>query len=287
MYISKNDNIELVTLHEVSNILDSSLDLHKTMRNVLNTLSSYLQMQRGIVALLQQDHHLQVVAATGMDQDEIAQGRVKAGEGVMGSIFKAGIPAIIPHISREALFLNRTGLRKAKNKSIISFIGVPIMAGRKIIGLLGFDRESDDQQGISSFGRDARFLSIIANLTGQTVSLYQKMVRGRTNLMHEQQRPQPELHDQYNIDNVIGQSKIMQSVFAEVHQVAPSKPTVLFLDKIGDVSPGFQTKLLRVPHEREFKGMGGNKTTRVHVRLVGAADHRRYAQTDGLYNLQI
>ena len=67
MRISKNDNIELVTVYEVSKILNSSLDLHKTMRSVLNVLSSHLQMQRGMVALLQEDGYLQTIAATGMD----------------------------------------------------------------------------------------------------------------------------------------------------------------------------------------------------------------------------
>ena len=86
MRISKTDNIELVTIYEVSKILSSSLDLHKTMRSVLNVLSSHLHMQRGMVALLQDDAFLQVIAATGLDQEEIANGRYKPGEGVMGGI---------------------------------------------------------------------------------------------------------------------------------------------------------------------------------------------------------
>src|ERR1017187_8942265 len=124
--VFKKDNIELVTVYEVSKILNSSLDLNKTMRNVLNVLSSHLQMQRGMVALLQEDGYLQVIAATGMDQDEIAHGRFKPGEGVMGNILKTGVPAVVPDIAKEALFLNRTGSRKGKSKSVISFIGVPI-----------------------------------------------------------------------------------------------------------------------------------------------------------------
>src|SRR5208337_1085060 len=140
--VTKDCNIELVTVYEVSKVLSSSLDLHKTMRSVLNVLSSQLQMQRGMVALLQEDGYLQVIAATGMDQDEIAQGRFKPGEGVMGNILKSGVPAVVPDIAKEAMFLNRTGSRKGKNKNVISFIGVPIKAGRESIGVLSFDREN-------------------------------------------------------------------------------------------------------------------------------------------------
>src|SRR5688572_10664764 len=47
----------------------------------------------------------------------------------------------------------------------------------------------------------------------------------------------------------------------------------LFLDKIGDVSPAVQVKLLRVLQEREFERVGGTQTIRVDVRII-AATHR-------------
>ena len=342
MRVSKN-NIQLVTVYEVSKILNSSLDLHKTMRSVLNVLSSHLQMLRGMVALVEESGDLQVIAATGMEQDNIAQGRFKRGEGVMGSILKSGVPAVIPDISKEALFLNRTGSRKTKSKAIISFIGVPIKVGRECIGVLSFDRENENEESARHFGTDVQFLTMVANLIGQTVRLHQKVAQDRATLLQEKFRLQSELHSKYSLDNVIGQSKIMQSVFSEVHQVAPSKSTVLlrgesgtgkeviaravhhlsprrdkpfikvncaalsetlleselfghergsftgasqerkgrfemahggtlFLDEIGDISPAFQTKLLRVLQEREFERVGGTKTIKVDVRLVAATN---------------
>jgi Nif-specific regulatory protein len=46
----------------------------------------------------------------------------------------------------------------------------------------------------------------------------------------------------------------------------------LFLDEIGDISPGFQAKLLRVLQEREFERVGGSKPVKVDVRLVCATN---------------
>jgi Nif-specific regulatory protein len=46
----------------------------------------------------------------------------------------------------------------------------------------------------------------------------------------------------------------------------------LFLDEVGDISPGFQAKLLRVLQEREFERVGGNRTIKVDVRLVCATN---------------
>ncbi|MBN9887957.1 nif-specific transcriptional activator NifA [Salipiger abyssi] len=46
----------------------------------------------------------------------------------------------------------------------------------------------------------------------------------------------------------------------------------LFLDEIGEISPTFQTKLLRVLQEGEFERVGGTRTIRVDVRIVAATN---------------
>jgi transcriptional regulator with GAF, ATPase, and Fis domain len=47
----------------------------------------------------------------------------------------------------------------------------------------------------------------------------------------------------------------------------------IFLDEIGDTSPAFQAKLLRVLQEREFHPVGGERVRRTEARVV-AATHR-------------
>ncbi|HCA27912.1 MAG TPA: nif-specific transcriptional activator NifA, partial [Betaproteobacteria bacterium] len=77
--------VELITIYEISKILSSSFDLHKTLHNVLNLLSSHLQMKRSMVSLVEEaDDALQVVAAAGLSPEEIRRGRFLIGEGVTG-----------------------------------------------------------------------------------------------------------------------------------------------------------------------------------------------------------
>ena len=47
----------------------------------------------------------------------------------------------------------------------------------------------------------------------------------------------------------------------------------IFLDEVGDISPGLQIKLLRVLQERELERVGGEHTIRVDVRVISAT-HR-------------
>ena len=46
----------------------------------------------------------------------------------------------------------------------------------------------------------------------------------------------------------------------------------MFLDEIGEISPGLQTKLLRVLEEKAFERVGGNKTICVDVRVIAATN---------------
>ena len=46
----------------------------------------------------------------------------------------------------------------------------------------------------------------------------------------------------------------------------------LFLDEVGEIDPGIQTKLLRVLQEAEFERVGGVETVKVDVRIVAATN---------------
>ncbi len=51
----------------------------------------------------------------------------------------------------------------------------------------------------------------------------------------------------------------------------------IFLDEIGDMDLGLQSKILRVLEEREFERVGGEKTIRVDVRVITATNKNLYS----------
>ena len=52
----------------------------------------------------------------------------------------------------------------------------------------------------------------------------------------------------------------------------------LFLDEIGEITPAFQTRLLRVIQEGEFERVGGTRTLRSDVRIVAATNKDLYLE---------
>ena len=60
-----------------------------------------------------------------------------------GLIFRTAEPFVVPDISKEPLFLNKTGSRRIE-KGQISFIGVPIVLNGRAIGVLSVDRLFDE-----------------------------------------------------------------------------------------------------------------------------------------------
>ncbi|WP_047550685.1 nif-specific transcriptional activator NifA [Methylotenera sp. G11] len=225
------NHIALITIYEISKILSTSLALDKTLRQTLNLIAAHLNMTRGMVCLIQASGQLATVASTGLTREEMQRGEFKMGEGITGKIFQHAIPAVIPDVANEPLFLNKTGaFRQLEGKSI-AFLGVPIKVGTECIGVLSFQYEKGEV--CKEFQPKLQLLIMAANLIGQTVRLNQKITTERHQLMQEKYRLQKDLANKYSLDGVIGQSKRMQEVFTDVHMAAPGNNTILLRGESG------------------------------------------------------
>ena len=228
----RQKHIELSTIYEISKLLNSSLDLARTMHAVLNLMSVNLETWRGMICLEGENGMLRLVSANGISPENLAKDQFEVGEGVTGRIFKSGIPAVIPDVSKEPFFLNRMGSLDGASGKTIAFVGVPIKASHTIFGVLSIMRIMHDRPK-HSFYEDVRLLTMIANLIGQSVRLNRNVAAERSQLIEEKRVLIKALRRKYSLENVIGISKPMQDVFAEVHQSAPGRSTVLLRGESG------------------------------------------------------
>ena len=222
---------ELSLLFEVSQILDRSLDLRDVVGPVLEAMARHTGLMRGTLTLVNRETgEIMIEAAHGLSAEQRRRGRYRFGEGVTGKVVQTGRPAVVPRISDEPMFLDRTGARRRLQKKDISFICVPIRLGNRTIGALSADRLFSDAV---SFEEDVRLLSIIASMIAQAVRLRQIVQEERQWLEEENARLQEELRDRFRPANIIGNSRPMQAVYDLIAKVARSDTTVLIRGESG------------------------------------------------------
>jgi Nif-specific regulatory protein len=222
---------ELKLLWEVSQALGRSMDLREVVGPVLNALAERMGMARGALTLVnRRTEEIYMEAAHGLSELQRRRGRYQIGEGVIGKVVETGQPAIVPHISNEPMFLDRTGARKDLKKEDISFICVPIKIGAEVIGTLSADRLFE---GSISLKEDVRLLSIIASMVAQAVRLRQEIQEEREILIQENLRLQSELKERFEPSNIIGKSKGMKEVYDLIAQVSKSNATVMIRGESG------------------------------------------------------
>ncbi len=222
---------ELTLLFEISRILERSMDLRDEVGPILAAIAKHTGMVRGTLTLLNRETgDLSIEAAHGLSESQRERGHYKRGEGITGRVVETGEPLIVPKLSDDSRFLDRTGAREESSKADISFICVPIKMGQETIGALSVDRLF----GVNvNLDEDLRLLSIIASMIAQAVKLRQEAMEERQRLLDENRRLNERLKDRFRPANIIGNSSAMQEVFDLVAQVARSESTVLIRGESG------------------------------------------------------
>src|SRR5512134_1779068 len=101
----------LSDLLEVSQTLGSTLNLKASLARVLEILEQSHGTASGSVILRDEDTgDLLVEVATGPSAQAARQARYRIGEGITGRVVQSGRPVVVPRVSREPLFLNRSGV---------------------------------------------------------------------------------------------------------------------------------------------------------------------------------
>ena len=231
--------LPLIGIYEISKVLGSTLDLHKALHDVLNILSSYLHMRHGAVVLANPDGGaLEIAAVAGMSLKLARSGELHYPMEAVGKVIQTSIPLLVPDAADEPLLASYMDQGGALEGDSVSFFCVPIKTTGKPLGALSVER-SWDVGARHVFEHDLRFLTMVATLVGQTVSLHQKVAADRTRLMEHNLRLQKQMEEikpavpVQGLEDIVGNSEAMSKVFAHVQQAAPTKATVLLRGESG------------------------------------------------------
>jgi len=223
---------ELDAVYEVSKTLATSLDVHKTFREALNFLIHAFDWRRAFVVVAEGEGLLKGLCAVGLTQAEQQRLQFQSGEGIVGRVYASGVPASVPDVRAEPLFLNRTGGADQSPGIPVAMLATPIRADHRALGVLVVDCLNPDERRV--FAEDLRLLRMVATLMGQSLLLHRSVTAAAESIQDENRRMHKALVGQRaKIEQVVGVSAPMLKVFEQVHQVAPSRTTVLLRGESG------------------------------------------------------
>jgi len=227
---SKTLNLQLSCLQAISGIIDKALDLEQSLQDILRILAETLSMKRATITLVDRSTGKLVISVSqGLSAEEKRRGVYGLDEGVTGLIFQTAEPYVVPDIRKEPLFLDKTRSRKIE-RDRISFVGVPIILHGQAIGVLNVDRLFGDEV---SYEEDVAFLTVVATLIAQFMSLNQKYEAKVQDLKRENVTLKFKLSQETRGLYIVGKSLAMQEVQRQIEKVAPTRATVLLLGESG------------------------------------------------------
>lgn len=207
----------LALLGELARLNEQSDGRERLLTRALALIADSLGILRAAVSLVDPaDGKIRIRAARGLKSSQIRAGEYLPGEGITGNVVASGKPIYISDISREPLFLNRTGARDPQRDKI-SFACAPIMLSGNVIGAIWIDQNfppgNKPQEALE-------LLRVIASMLAP--------------IAYAEQVPRPSPPpDERLLGRFIGACPNIRQVCAQIVQVAPSSMTVLLEGESG------------------------------------------------------
>lgn len=222
-----NSNLGINVLNKISHLVAKRSSVSELIKQTLDVLHTEMGLLRGTVTLREGDM-LVIEASQGLSKNEVERGMYRVGEGITGKVAQDAKPRVIPDVSKEKEFLNRTGARSGETN--VAFICVPIVYRDDVIGTISIDRKVDKNTDLDA---DLHLLEIIANITADAVYAAYTAIEEKEKLVSENRRLQLELDNKLRPDEFIGNGSNMKKIYSMIFKVAASSATVLIRGESG------------------------------------------------------
>ncbi len=227
----KNYQIVISLLYDIGLTLREDDDARKVFKSVLNIMSKHMGMHRGMITILnRKTGEISIEESFGLTESEASRGTYALGEGITGKVVESGNAIIVPQVTHEPEFLDKTKARKNSEFKDVAFICVPIMGSDGVIGTLSADKLLGSDVSLEE---DQKLLTIIATMIYRAVRLHQAITEENQLLKEENDRLHLELRGMLKPVNMIGTSSAMQILFNQVKRISTTSSTVLILGESG------------------------------------------------------
>lgn len=223
---------DLSLLFEISQTLETSLELREVIRPALKKMAATMGLQRGTVTIVNRETLEITIDETCGLPSEKGDLCSRAVQPLLAKVINTGEPFVVRDVTTNEHFRGRVVPKRpeARDDTVTSFLCVPIRLGQESLGTLSVERPTRPGD---TFEHDLRMLTIIASVIAQAASLRQSAHERIASLRRENERLQEQIRNHFKPANMIGSSSAMQSVYNHIEQVATSKTTVLIRGESG------------------------------------------------------
>jgi Nif-specific regulatory protein len=218
-------------LFDISSRLIKGGEINGLLRSVLDLTCQYLGAKSSFLTVLNRDKNkINIEAASGLSDSQIARGTYEVGEGIIGRVVEYKRPVIIREISKSKLFLNRTQKHIAATGEEQSFICVPVFDEANVVGTLSITLQFSEKY---NYDDDVRLLSIIGSMIIQSVKARQDQTEEISKLKQTNEELRNSLGNWHKPRNIVGNSGKMNDVYNLIEMVSKTNSTVLIRGESG------------------------------------------------------
>jgi Nif-specific regulatory protein len=219
---------QVEALHDIAKVLAVATDPSKAFTSALLVLRSHLGLENGTVSLFDPvTGDVFIEAAPEMPDEERILGRLRPGDGIVGRVFRTGVPVAIPDLADEPAFLNLTGSWRDHREERRALYAVPLREARATLGVLTAERLWS--AGPFSFDADLRVLSVVAAMLAARL----RLLRLEDPSERAREDPPAVAPERERFRDATGASAPWRAVLDVVARVAPSRATVLLRGESG------------------------------------------------------
>jgi Nif-specific regulatory protein len=231
MATESREDRELGLLTRMGDALGKALEPQAFFVETMEALANELGMVRGTLVLLERTtHKLLVVAAHGLSAIERSRGEYTVGEGITGHVVETGVPHVIPDISQDARFLNRTATRRIDAAYPMAFICVPVNVDGETIGALSIDRPFAVG---AMLDKDLRLVSIVASIISQVIKINRLIHVDKEEILIRDKQVLEDLRTKYRLENLVGHSPAIEKVLSTAATAAKSRASIILTGETG------------------------------------------------------
>lgn len=196
----------------------------------LNILKHSYGIKSGIVFLCNDEKQNMYAGASTGFRIQLEEKVLPFDDTPLGQIIESGKPVVISQASKEASVHTLTKYRDTLHEKEETLIVVPITLDYKTLGLLAVTLPYYARRDYES---TLKFITLVASALLQPIRVHNIIAREKEKLLDQNVVLQQKLHQEYNFNNIIGNSHEMRDVYEQVARIARTDTTALLWGESG------------------------------------------------------